>query len=208
VLCYVDDAPELLIAPPQCVEVVRGGPIEGINYAVGLLRARATEEARARFKLNADDVVIVLDDDDFYHSRHFELTLKVLEEERAAWTGSLSMGLDFGGQGEAVTHVRADSGIGQHATWGFRLGLYDEAGGYKDADQADVALAIDMGPQHCKAHRYCTHVRRHHASNLSFGDGDRQSLRKASTLATTVIPRWSERCDVYERFCQAYLSNR
>ena len=207
-LVYVDDAPELEIVAPDDVEVVYGAPIAGGEHAIGTMRRLAISLARARYQLGPRDALLVLDDDDFYASTHYEYTLRALERD-AEWTGSLSMGLETTmADGRAmIEHVRAERGYGQHGTWCYRLGLYDLAGGYPEqTPMPDVALGQAMAAlRPCTPHRYCTHVRKHHALNLSLCKLSRQELRARTPRELVAAPRWTDLCEERERFCAAYL---
>ena len=177
-LVYVDDAPHLrTVKLPDCVSVVHGGPIA--NF--GAVRAAAVVVARDLFGLDEDSGLIVLDDDDFYSSRHFELTTRALEHAPLGWTGALAMGLTV--DGGPVEFVRNSGGVGQHATWAFRLGLYDRAGGYdvRLRRDEDLALGYAMGFSNCAPHLNATHVRRQSRWGIAgAANFDRQLLRTAA----------------------------
>lgn len=200
-LVYVDRAPELrLFDLPECVQVVRG---LGCDHFGGVRRA-SVECARAVFALEPDSGVLVLDDDDFYSSRHFELTVLELERAAGGWVGGLAMGLSV--ENGTPEYVRGESGVGQHGTWGFKLARYDQAGGYPaelERDE-DLALGYAMGWKTCTPHWHCTHVRRHHAANISgAADFDRDMVRRLDKLATEARPRWSTKCESFEAWCAA-----
>lgn len=203
-LIYVDDVPELVIeAPELALGVVWRGATFPRSHSIGLVRRAAIEAARGCFGLTEASGVIVLDDDDFYSSRHFELTLKALGEAPGGWTGGLAMGLTNNASWPPE-YVRSVSGVGQHATWAFRLGLYDQAGGYPDVGEEDTALGYGMTWKKCLAHYHCTHVRRHHDTNLSgVCRYDRARMRAIGRLTLHARPRWTERCEALEQWCQA-----
>ncbi len=201
VLVWVDDTPDLVVHAPPLVHVVHGAR-EGRDRSIGLVRRAAVEAARARFELGADDAIVLLDDDDFYCAHHFARTLQALEG--AVWTGGLAMGLVLGdGPPE---YVRAERGLGQHATWAMRMAHYDRAGGYIDERSEDTGLAERLGWHTCAPHFACTHVRRHHVANLSgIAQYDRGAMRLIDDTAKVIEPRWSPRCEEFERFCADHL---
>lgn len=161
-LVWVDARPELRIEAPPGVHVVHGMREPGDS--IGSRRARAIGAARELFGLDDLSAVLVLDDDDWYHPRHFELTLRALEG--ALWTCAHVYG--YQAPGELVRRIEARDGPGQHATWAYRLTLYDWAGGYRDDNPSeDRALARRMGVERCRPHRHCTHVRRDSAAQLT-----------------------------------------
>ena len=207
VLFYVDHAPELAIELANAKHDWRVAHAceEPSQNSVGLVRRAAIEDARQWLSLDADDVVIVLDDDDFYCSRHFELTIQALGPR--AWTGALAMGLETH-PNAAPIYVSGQRGPGQHATWAYRLRQYDAAGGYQDTPSEDVALGFTMGWDSCTPHWFCTHVRRHHPANLSgpTANHDRARMRAVSATVAIASPRWTARCEELERWCAQQLA--
>jgi hypothetical protein len=201
-LTYTDGSEVMRFDVPPLVEVVQAPR----QLSLGLVRRAAVEAARECFELDAESVVLVLDDDDFYSSKHFELTLAALELARAAgwrgWTGALAMGLAIDGGAPELVH--GDAGVGQHATWGFPLGAYDAAGGYLDVPRdEDVALGNALGWHHCRPHHHVTHVRRHHGANISALGFDRDVVRALDSLTTVVRPApWSHELEQLELWCQ------
>lgn len=198
-LVYVDNASWLQVAPVPSVHVTYGPPIE----LFGDVRAAAVERARVIFGLGPSDGLIILDDDDFYSSRHYERTIEALEREPGCWTGGLAMGVTF--DGGPVEYVRGEAGVGQQATWGFRLAEYDAAGGYAAVRRdEDLALASSLGWSNCRPHWHCTHVRRQsHREGISgAANFDRALLRsKAYARAEVMVPRWSAECEALEQWC-------
>jgi hypothetical protein len=205
-LVYVDDAPGLTIkrvASNAHVRLVHGPPQE----TLGAVRHNAIEAARCIFSLEADSGVLVLDDDDFYSSEHFATTLRALGDAKDGWTGGLAIGVAI--DGAPVEYVCNEAGCGQHATWGFRLGKYDQAGGYPNvARDEDLALAYAMGFRTCSPHWQCTHVRRQTSHSSVSGLGyDRAKLRlQVPPQLAQVEPRWSEHCYFFERWCRMHFS--
>jgi hypothetical protein len=204
VLLWVDDQPALEVAAPHFVHVEHGARVDRRDD-VGGVRRLAMEAARARYELRPDDVVFVLDDDDFYCSRHFEMTLAELGE--AQWTGALAMGLQLRAGGP-VEYVHAESGVGQHATWAYRIGLHDAAGGYYAEYGDDVELGRRMGWANCRPHWRCTHVRRQFVDGISARvSHDRDQARPFSQVALHAAPAWSVELEVLERWCAARLAD-
>lgn len=207
-LVYVDGAPPgglRFDALPEYVDACLG-PRQG---SLGLVRRAAIEAARTEYDLRSDDAVIVLDDDDFYSSRHFATTVAALESAQLelgglGWTGGLAMGLVV--DGGALELVHGEAGVGQHATWAYTLGAYDAAGGYLDVQRnEDVALGHALKWANCRAHHHVTHVRRHHAANISGRgvDFDRDKVRALDRMATVVRPSpWRDELEQLERWCQ------
>jgi hypothetical protein len=207
-LTYTDGAPVMRFDVSSMVEVVEAPR----QLSLGLVRRAAVEAARQSFELDADSAVLVLDDDDFYSARHFELTLAELERapRPLGWTGALAVGLVR--DGGAPELVEADSGVGLHATWGYTLGAYDAAGGYPDLPRhEDVSLGHALGWHNCQPHRHVTHVRRHHNANISGGSVgfDRDLVRVLDSLTTVVRPApWSPELEQLERWCQAVAATQ
>lgn len=201
VLLYVDDAPALRVEAPSFVHVVHGPRVPRAE-SIGLVRRFAVEAARQRFELRDEDAFLVLDDDDFYCSRHFEATLHALERA-PDWTGALAMGLQRWEGDMPPTYLCADAGMGQHATWAVRFKLYDQAGGYIDERQEDVGLGYRMGFRTCAGHRYCTHVRRRHHANMSGPHMrfDRGAMRRADVLSMEARPTWTPELEALEQWC-------
>lgn len=209
-LVYVDDSPGLVIdvaAIPkrtgglERIEVVYGPP----RPSLGAVRHDAIEAARLLFDLDSDSGVLVLDDDDFYSSQHFAVTIRALREAKQGWTGGLAIGLTI--DGAPVEYVCNDGGCGQHATWGFRLGRYDEVGGYLDVQRdEDIALAYALGFKTCTPHWHCTHVRRQttHLSVSGLGF-DRVKLRRQVLQLKSIAPDWSASCYFLERWCRVHF---
>jgi glycosyltransferase involved in cell wall biosynthesis len=94
----------------------------GSARSIGPVRAAAVDFARHRFELRPDDAIIVLDDDDYYHPQHTELTLGTLRS--AIWTGARRSGLQLE-RGAAPKLLEGITGHGPHAAWGLRLAAYD-----------------------------------------------------------------------------------
>lgn len=202
-LIYVDDAPDLEITVPATahVRVLHGPP----QPTLGAVRHNAIEAARCVFNMDADSGVLVLDDDDFYSSQHFGVTLRALEASPDGWTGGLAIGLTI--DGAPVQYVCNQGGCGQHGTWAFRLGRYDAAGGYPNvAQDEDIALAYAMGFRKCAPHWTCTHVRRQNARASVSGLGyDRHKLRATVPQQPHIRPTWSDKCYFFERWCRAHF---
>lgn len=202
-LLYVDGRPELRVrGQPDCLNVVHAPPLP----TFGAVRRRSIEWARELLELDASSAVLVLDDDDFYSSRHFELTIDALTAAPGGWTGASAMGLTL--DGGPVEYVRSVRGPGQHATWGFLLGLYDQAGGYDAAlaREEDTTLGYAMKWSNCTPHGNCTHVRRQNRGSISgAANFDRQRLRASGFYAAEVRPSWSEELDALEQWCATRL---
>jgi hypothetical protein len=173
--------------------------------SLGLVRRSAVQAARTILQLESQDALLVLDDDDFYASQHFELTLRALDlaPPPFGWTGGLSMGLTV--DGGAPELVRGEAGVGQHGTWAYRMLAYDAAGGYPDVHRdEDVALSHALGWRNCRPHHCVTHVRRHHRSNMSARDFDRDLVRKldhGQAFCASPAP-WSDELEQLEQWCQ------
>jgi hypothetical protein len=200
-LTYPDGAPVRRWEVPSMVDVVEAPR----QVSLGMVRRAAIEAAREEFGLGADSAVLVLDDDDFYSSKHFELTLRALERapRPRGWTGALAMGLTV--DGGPVELVEGEAGVGQHATWAYRLGAYDEVGGYLDVERnEDIALSHALGWRHCVPHKYVTHVRRQSSSGISSAsvDFDRELVRLLPTVwPQYYAPRWSDELEQLEQWC-------
>lgn len=204
-LVFVDGAPGLRFDElPELVDVC-AGPRQA---SLGLVRRAAVEAAREEFELRAEDAVIMLDDDDFYSSRHYATTFAALDAVQLelgelGWTGGLAMGLTV--EGGALELVHGEAGVGQQGTWAFTLGAYDAAGGYLDLPRnEDIALSHALKWSNCRAHHHVTHVRRHHAANISGrADFDREKVRALDRMATNVRPStWSPELEQLEQWCQ------
>lgn len=199
---YVDDAPQLQVSTSNPLVVVVQGPA---HKTLGGVRHDAIEAARTIFKLGAESGVLVLDDDDFYSSQHFEVTTRALREAEGGWTGGLAIGVTF--DGGPVQYVCNDGGAGQHATWAFRLARYDEAGGYPDVStDEDLGLGYAMGLRTCAPHWSCTHVRRQSTfTSVSGLRYDREKLRREAMPLARAKPFWSPQCAYLERWCLAHF---
>jgi len=203
-LVYVDDQRGLRIRDqPKSVHVVNSSA----KLVFGAVRRASIEWARELFELDDDSGIVVLDDDDFYCSRHFELTTKALAAAPGGWTGGLAMGVTF--DGSEPEYVRGESGIGQHATWAYLLGRYLRGGGYTELPKnEDLGLSYGLGWKTCTPHWYCTHVRRQSRHSISGEvDFDRVALR-ANPLVPVVSearPRWSAECEQLEAWCMSRL---
>ena len=200
-LLWIDGAPALRVARYDDVTTVHSEAI-GSRYSLGPVRRAAVEHARALFDLGPESAIIVLDDDDYYHPLHYERTLNALDQGGGRWTGAYRFGLDAGRPGDPVL-IAPHTGPSQHATWAFRLGLYDEAGGYRDEMPEDMTLGGRMGLANFRPHYQCTHVRSQRGRNLSCDGGmNRARLREmggtVTAAAATITPRWerlTEWCD-------------
>jgi hypothetical protein len=200
-LTYLDGSEVLRFDVPSMIDVVQAPR----QVSLGMVRRAAVEAAREHFELGADDALLVLDDDDFYSSQHFELTLRALElAGPGRWTGALAMGFQL--DGGALELVNGEAGVGQHATWAFRLGAYDAAGGYLDVPKdEDVALSHALGWKHCTAHHFVTHVRRQHAESISSSsvNFDRDYARQVGQYVHHIAPRWTDELEQLEQWCQS-----
>lgn len=204
-LVFVDGAPGLRFDElPELVDVCAAPR----QPSLGMVRRAAIEAARDDFELRAQDALLVLDDDDFYSERHYAITFAALgaalrEHGELGWTGALAMGLTV--DGGALELVHGEAGVGQHGTWAFTVEAYDAAGGYMDLPRnEDVALGHALGWANCRTHQQVTHVRRHHAANISGrANFDRDMVRALDRMATTVRPStWSPELEQLERWCQ------
>lgn len=202
-LVYIDDAPWLNVARSAHVRAVHAPALvskSGTGGAIGLIRRAAIEHAAIYYELRADDVIVMLDDDDFYSREHFARTLAPMDRG-AEWTGALAQGLQEL-RGQTPHYCSGESGCGQQATWAFRLGVYHDAGGYLDELPEDVPLARRIGWERCTSHRHLTHVRRIHAANHSGrGNHDRVRMRARDLLCSTALPKWSDELDMLDGWC-------
>lgn len=180
-------------------------PRLGEPNRIGGVRAAAVAVARDRFKLAPSDAIIIIDDDDFYSSRHVERTLDALLS--AEWTGAGRIGIQWT-RGAVPDLVGNVFGPGQHAAWAMRLRLYDLAGGYQEQDEAeDVRLADRIGWARCLTHQHVTHVRRQYGyGSLSSPPiaYDRALLRERVPLAEAIAPSWSAELDELEHWCTTH----
>jgi hypothetical protein len=200
VLVYVDAERGLLVHDVSpSVAVVYGRPVASLGAA----RAAAVQAARDRFGLGLKSAIVVLDDDDFYSSRHFEATLAALDRAPGGWTGSLAIGLTC--DGGPIEFVRNESGVGQHATWAYTLARYDAGGGYPDiAKDEDLGLGYGMKWRECTPHWYCTHVRRQTTIASISGLGfDRAKLRSMVKSRRNIGPLWTKELRDLDRWCAA-----
>jgi len=203
-LVYVDNAPGLRVDVEQfagMLHVVHGPKLP----TIGAVRSAAVQAARERWPL---DGFLLLDDDDFYASVHYEVTSAALRAS-AGWVAGLSIGITRdGGPPEYVSNEGRE---GQHATWGVSFEAYDRAGGYPDNAFEDVGLGCALrhskhGRTQCTPHWVTTHVRREHFANLSgrAAHFDTSTVRTIDQLALgTVRPRWSAECEFLEQWCAA-----
>jgi hypothetical protein len=198
-LVYLDGARVAFDSLPPSVDVCAGPRASSL----GMLRRTAVDVARVEYELGELDAVLVLDDDDFYSSQHYELTLRALELAGPnGWTGALAMGFQL--DGGPLELVHGEAGVGQHATWSYRLGAYDAAGGYLDVHQdEDTALGHSLGWKNCRAHHYVTHVRRQHSSSISSArvNFDRELVRSLTRCPPVVRPLWTPELEQLERWC-------
>jgi hypothetical protein len=193
-------APELGELPPNVR--VHQADREASPDRIGRIRASAVALARQHFELGPDDVYIALDDDDYYHPRHAELTLTALRN--APWTGARRIGLQRL-RGTTPTLLESGpGGPGQHPTWAMRLALYDEAGGYNDARVEDIDLGQRIGFKQCLAHTWCTHVRRQFGTGMA-EDYNRDAARSRAKLASSIRPTWNGELIALEAWCTRNL---
>ncbi len=193
-------APELGELPPHVH--VHQAEREASPDRIGLIRAAAVELARKRFDLAPSDAYIALDDDDYYHPRHAELTVAALRN--APWTGARRIGLQRRRGELPILLESGPGGPGQHPTWAMRLALYDMAGGYTSARVEDIDLGQRIGFKHCIAHTWCTHVRRQYGTGMA-EDYDRDAARARARLAPIIEPVWSSELVELEAWCTRNL---
>ncbi len=207
VLLWVDAVPLTVDTAGMRIDVVHGPPFNSRSVA-GIRRA-SVEAARKLYGLGPRDALLVIDDDDFYSSRHFELLLGMLESDPdLQWTSCRRFGLEHE-PNTVPQDVTFESGPGQHGCWAYRLAHYDAAGGYRDEDLAcDPRLAVRMGFHTCSPHSFVTHVRRHHGLNISSRhvNHDRELMRAKSELVDHARPVWSQRCAELEEWCRLHFT--
>lgn len=199
---WLDGANMRSLAAPEGVIVHASPKIDGPRGSLAPMRRASIEHARARFSLGPNDAFLVLEDDDYYAPDHAARALSELEAG-ARWTGSLKIGLQLA-PGRIPELVEGESGPGQHAAWAMRLGLYDSAGGYPDAQQDDVVLGFSAGWENCRSHRHLTHVRRLHRNNLSTLDYDRALARTRMALTDHCSPRWNGELNMLEAWTRSH----
>jgi hypothetical protein len=176
--------------------VIHGGAL-GSPRSIGLVRRAAVAHAIHLFELGDDDGLILLDDDDFYSSRHLEVTAEALSG--AAFVGAQRFGIAERGQAPVVCEDA--EGMGLHGTWGVRVGTYLDAGGYQDDRLEEVCLARRIGVSHLVMHRRLTHVRRLHDAQLSQTVSyDREALRTCF-LPVAIGPEYSPELSELEAWC-------
>jgi hypothetical protein len=202
VLCFDGVSLPVEDLPPN-VHVHRLPDHLGNGESIGPVRAAAVDFVRRRFELTHNDAFLVLDDDDYYHPQHAERTTTALRN--TLWTGARRYGLQRG-RGQQPELMEGLIGQGAHPTWGIRLAIYDEAGGYTDAKVEDIDLRNRMGPRRCASHTWCTHVRRECGLGMSNLGHDRHSSRAAAKLAEVVRPAFSAELQGLETWCTRHLS--
>jgi hypothetical protein len=211
-LVWLDECPVDVTAPSPRVHVHRSARIGG-RYGIGGVRAAAVAYTRERYALESSDAFLVLDDDDFYSTRHAELTVRMLAGSTHGWTGSLRTGIQWGPDGPPEL-MRAVGGPGAHATWAMTLASYDAAGGYLESENfEDVGLArrlqgLPPGPREwssdrCSPHSFVTHVRRQFGFGYS-AHFDRQALHGVSR--EPIRPMWRPQLDALERWCRSHVA--
>lgn len=201
---WIDDAPELDASrvPPGVMAVHR--PRVGKAPGVGAARHLAVMQAIEWAKVSNDGAVLMLDDDDFYSSRHAARTLEALTH--TDFTGALAFGLESD-EGAALAVVESDKGPGCHATWGFRVRPYVIAGGYEDTKLEDVALVRALARKAGVSpvgHRHLTHVRRKRPTGLMGLSYDRARVRRLARRTDVLRPLWTEECQRLDGFVREH----
>lgn len=210
---WVDDAPSLRIEAGELVTVFHGKAFDTPEdlRSVANIRNAAISAAREYYGLAPQDVIMVLDDDDFYSPAHAQTTLAPFDDPSCEWVGSLAFGLESS-PSEPPVYVCGERGPGQHATWAYRLSAYDRGEGYLAAEVSDdPGFGRRMGWNNCRSHYHCTHVRSHHDANLSAIDRayDRAAMRARSQLVPGVArPEWTARSENLAFWCAQHFTPR
>ncbi len=211
---WVDDAPWLRVEQVRDCDVLHGRAFAGEldDRSVASVRNAAIAAARQLHQLDADDVIMILDDDDFYTAAHAEVTLRPFDDSACEWVSGLAIGLESS-RTAPPQYLCAEGGVGQHATWAYRVGAYDRAQHYQSVDVSDdPQFGRRMGWHRCRPHWHCTHVRSHHGSNLSGPTvaWDRAKQRAMTALVPGGIarPEWSERCERLSVWCASHFTPR
>lgn len=195
---WLDDAPSPLGELGELVHAHQA-PKLGTGQSIGEVRAAAVNYARNLFRLGPHDAFMCLEDDDYYHPRHAEVTTGALRS--AAWTGARRLGLQRE-RWQVPELLSSPRGPGQQGTWGLRLSAYDKAGGYNGVRLEDMDLVDRLGWQTCVPHSFCTHVRRELGFGMSALNHDREASRARSQLAPRIERApWSGELAHLERWC-------